>query len=171
MEAPPVRSVHEEPRAQLAPFPFRAAAFLFDGMLGLLIVSLVSLPWGREWNELQNAVMETARKPVPDLGIVLRFYAMMVSFHLPVLLLYHVGFNTSFGATPGKLLLGLRIVRCDGSRLTFSRALVRFAAEALSIMPLGAGFLLVLTNPLRQALHDLIADTQVIRLPRPSLVA
>ena len=75
---------------------------------------------------------------------------------------YHVGMNGSIGATVGKLMLGARVVRMDGSSLGYGRAALRFLAETLSWLTLGIGFLLIGFRSDRRALHDLLAGTQVV---------
>ncbi len=164
-EAPPVVAARDAAAAVPAPIALRVAAYLFDMVAVGLMVWLVSFPWNTQLDALQKDAMETLAKTTPDLALVMRFYAMVLAFHIPVSLAYNVGFNAALGATPGKLLVGLRILRDDGTRLTFPRALVRFAAESLSLAPFGAGYLLAFFNPSRQALHDLVAGTLVVRVP------
>jgi uncharacterized RDD family membrane protein YckC len=68
-----------------------------------------------------------------------------------------------WGATPGKLACGLRVVRSDGAPITFGRATGRFFANALSGMMLGVGYLLVAFDGREhKALHDILCDTRVI---------
>ena len=66
------------------------------------------------------------------------------------------------GRTAGMALLGIRVVCSDGSRLPGRRAVVRTLAFPLSVVLLGLGFLGILTNRRRLALHDRIAGTAVI---------
>ena len=66
--------------------------------------------------------------------------------------------------TLGKHWLGLRVVRPDGSRVGFWRALARFFATYLSAAILLIGFLMVAFRQDKRALHDLICDTVVIRV-------
>lgn len=65
-------------------------------------------------------------------------------------------------ATPGKKLLGLKIVRSDGSRLDFKRATKRFFDYSWSFITLGIGFMMVGWTREKTGLHDLTADTRVI---------
>ena len=69
----------------------------------------------------------------------------------------------AFGTTVGKRPFNLYILRPDGTRVGYGRALGREAARFLSSLLLGAGFLWVLFRADKRALHDLIADTVVIR--------
>jgi uncharacterized RDD family membrane protein YckC len=79
------------------------------------------------------------------------------------------------GRTPAMLLLGLRIVARDGQALRQRAALLRTAVLPLSTIPFGAGFLGILLDRERRALHDLAAGSVVVydwgsraaRLPTP----
>lgn len=78
------------------------------------------------------------------------------------ILAYHVFFWVFAGQTPGKALLGLRLVTSTGRRLSPWRAALRFTAYFISALPLYLGFLWVLVDDRRQAWHDKIAGTLVI---------
>jgi len=67
-----------------------------------------------------------------------------------------------FGRSPGMSLLGLRIVRADGSALDRHHALIRLIAYPLGFLTLGAGFLGIIFGRTRQAIYDRIADTAVV---------
>jgi len=75
---------------------------------------------------------------------------------------YPVFFWVLLGQTPGKLLMGVRIARTNGQRLTIGRALLRYLGYWLSAIPLGLGFFWVLVDDQRQCWHDKLADTYVI---------
>jgi uncharacterized RDD family membrane protein YckC len=85
---------------------------------------------------------------------------------LVVLLAYHVGFWTAKGTTVGGLIAQLRLVRVDGTPLRFSDALVRGLAGIFSVAVLGLGFFWIARDPERQAWHDRIAGTYVVKVPR-----
>jgi uncharacterized RDD family membrane protein YckC len=63
------------------------------------------------------------------------------------------------GRTPGKGLLGLKVVRTDGSPVDGRHARWRTLALPLSFLFFGVGLLLGLFRSDRRTLHDLIADT------------
>ncbi len=65
-------------------------------------------------------------------------------------------------ATLGKLALGLRIQRLDGTPLTWQRVVGRYFAQLLSQMILGIGYLMVIWDDRKQALHDRVCDTVVV---------
>jgi class 3 adenylate cyclase/uncharacterized RDD family membrane protein YckC len=66
------------------------------------------------------------------------------------------------GASPGKLVFGLRVRGTSGERMTLGRALVRNLAKLLSVATAFIGFAMVLWTRRRQALHDLLADSVVV---------
>jgi uncharacterized RDD family membrane protein YckC len=68
----------------------------------------------------------------------------------------------SFARSPGMSLLGLRIVRADGSELDQRHALIRLVAFPLGFLTLGLGFLGIVLGRTHQALYDRIANTAVI---------
>ncbi len=68
-----------------------------------------------------------------------------------------------FGATIGKYVLGLRVVREDGSPVGIGQAAVRSLSKIVSMLPLGLGFALAGVTPSKQGLHDFFAGTRVIR--------
>ena len=68
-----------------------------------------------------------------------------------------------FSTTVGKRLLGLYVLRPDGSKVGPGRAFARYWAPLLSALILFAGFLMVAFRQDKRALHDLICDTVVVR--------
>ena len=68
-----------------------------------------------------------------------------------------------FGQTPGKWLLGLKVVAARGGRMTVGRAALRFLGYLLSAIPFYLGFLWIL-GPRRSGWHDRLAGTEVVYL-------
>jgi len=71
---------------------------------------------------------------------------------------YHYG-----GQTPGKMMMGLRVVTANLEELSLFQALFRTLSYFLSGFPLGIGFLMALLDQDKRALHDFIAGTRVVR--------
>jgi uncharacterized RDD family membrane protein YckC len=120
---------------------------------------------------------------LPRVGFWLRFWALaldavaigvawtLVGLHIGALfwlvwLAYHVGLWTWRGTTLGGIVLGLKIVRVDGSELTFPVALVRALASVFSAVALGLGFFWAGWTRSRQSWHDRIAGTVIVRMPK-----
>jgi len=81
-----------------------------------------------------------------------------VSFYVA----YPLLFWTLTGQTPGKMLLGLRVVTADGHYLSFGRSIRRLIGFVLAALLLYLGFLWILVDDRRQGLHDKIAATCVV---------
>lgn len=67
-------------------------------------------------------------------------------------------------ATLGKQALGIYVTDLAGQRITFGRATGRFFAKIVtSLIPFGIGYMMAGFTERRQALHDMIASTLVLR--------
>jgi uncharacterized RDD family membrane protein YckC len=75
---------------------------------------------------------------------------------------YFIFFWVISGFTPGKALLGLRVVRTDGRPVNLGRAVLRLIAYLIAALPLFLGFIWILFDNRRQGWHDKIARTYVI---------
>lgn len=71
-------------------------------------------------------------------------------------------FLGKFGATPGKMALGLVVVTPEGGKISYKRAFGRYFAEILSSICLGIGYLMVIFDDEKRAMHDRICSTRVV---------
>jgi uncharacterized RDD family membrane protein YckC len=71
--------------------------------------------------------------------------------------------SSSYQATLGKMILGMKVTDLNGNRISFERATGRHFAKWLSGMILGIGYIMVAFSDRKQGLHDLIAGTLVRR--------
>ncbi len=79
-------------------------------------------------------------------------------------LLYTPFFEASeLQGTPGKALLDMRVVSMSGERITFKKAFIRYLVRIISGVLLCFGFLMMLFTDKKQTLHDLAAETLVVR--------
>jgi len=69
---------------------------------------------------------------------------------------------TLSGKTIGMAVLGIRVVKTDGSPIGARQAVIRTLTLPLSIIVFGLGFLGILTNRRRYAWHDHFAKTAVV---------
>lgn len=75
---------------------------------------------------------------------------------------YYVVCWATLGAGPGGRLLGLRIVRRDGSPIDFGKALIRFLGSLVSSLVISLGYLWAAFDSEKQTWHDKIASTYVV---------
>jgi len=84
------------------------------------------------------------------------------------------------GATPGYYVLGIRIISINGTHVSVKQILIRIISSFFSAIPFGLGYIWITIDVDRQAWHDKIAGTYVIRsgampvrvtnLPRTGLI-
>ena len=83
-----------------------------------------------------------------------------------VSLLFSVAFNTffigRFGATPGKMAVGLKVVTPEGGNVSYMRAFGRAWADRLSGIICLIGFIIAAFDDQKRALHDHMCNTRVI---------
>lgn len=118
-----------------AGFWIRSVAWLVD----LVILSLIGL-----------AVQEVASP------------GFLISFAIGIA--YTVGFWIAAAATPGKLMMKLRVVDEKGDPITIEKAILRYIGYWVSTLTFLIGFLMIAFRKDKRGLHDLIAGTQVIRI-------
>ena len=76
---------------------------------------------------------------------------------------YFAWFWSATGQTPGDRVLGLQVLRADTGRpIPLTRAIARVGALVLSAIPFCAGFVMVLFDDRRRALHDRLIGTVVV---------
>jgi len=75
---------------------------------------------------------------------------------------YYTYCTGKWGQTLGKYATGIKVVRSDGTPLSYLGSMARFFATALSELTLGIGYLMIAFSPRKRALHDLICGTKVI---------
>jgi uncharacterized RDD family membrane protein YckC len=132
---------------EMARFWPRAFAFAIDGLAVVLICALLR-------GLLQVPLASSAARQ--------EFFWLVVL----VLLIYKAAMESSpRQASLGKLAFDLRVTSLGGERISFLRALARNVALPLSAVILCAGFVMAAFTAHRQALHDLIAGTLVVRSP------
>lgn len=134
----------------------RFAAKIIDGVI------LAGVGQGVKWG-VTKWVFEGPIPLPPDWAGFLRGMLWLVSINTVIALTYTVYFQVRNEGTPGKRLLGLRVVRADGSRLSGWRAAGRYAAEQLSGMTFLVGYVMAAFDDEKRSLHDFICDTRVVK--------
>ena len=136
-----------------AGFWIRFGAKFIDG----LIISVVNMAILLIFGPLLGFNLWSLEPP-KNLGFLI-FYP----FFFGNLFLYSVFFVGRYGATLGKMALGLKIVTSSGDPISYMRALARFGGEWLSYIICYIGYIMAAFDEEKKALHDRICDTRVIR--------
>ncbi len=91
------------------------------------------------------------------------FYGIYYLVSLIVSIAYYTIAIGKWGRTIGKKALGLKILKADGSRVSYWRAFGRYWAYVLNGFTLYIGFLVIAFTEKKRGLHDYICDTVVIK--------
>lgn len=166
---PPIAASAQVPAIlPYAGFWMRFAAALVDGLIlgvpfWLVMIGVASMLGG-------FGVM-LHRNPGDPRAAMALLAPMFMVFFLGMLAfvilewLYFAGMESSARqATFGKSVLSLRVTNYDGQRISFGHATGRFFAKIISgMIPLAIGYIMAAFTEKKQALHDLIAGTLVLR--------
>lgn len=138
---------------QLAPyaanFGMRAVALIVDLTAGSVALSFVFILLG-----LLQLATNASNATIGALALI-----SLVAWWP----LYFVSFWSRSGRTLGYRVAGLQLVKSDGSMPTFATALVRFMGASLTVSSLFVGYLCILWDRRKQAVHDKFAGTMVVK--------
>jgi uncharacterized RDD family membrane protein YckC len=95
-------------------------------------------------------------------AMVMLLQMVLLIFQIALSAAYEVWFLTRYGATPGKMVIGKKVVTADGGPLSVGRAVGRHFSVYLSSFTLLIGFIMAAFDDQKRALHDRICDTRVI---------
>ena len=85
-------------------------------------------------------------------------------YHQALVLLYYAFMESStYQATLGKIVLGIKVVDQYNQRISLSRSLLRNLSKYLSYFILCIGYIMIIFDDRKQGLHDKIADTFIIK--------
>lgn len=141
------------PRLPLAGFCMRLLAKLIDavimGVIGILLyaTAVFLLLW-------TDAIFMTPARMIIFALVYLSWFMSFIG--------YAAFFVGKYGATPGKLALGLKVVDVDGVKVGYVKALGRCLAEVVSTIPLALGYVMAAFDIEKRTLHDRICGTRVI---------
>jgi uncharacterized RDD family membrane protein YckC len=136
---------------RLATYSERARALFIDSIWWTVILLFVPIGPSLEDFPLSPAAAE----------MTLLFW-MFVAQCVPILITGVMWIV--WGTSPGKRMQHLKIVHADTQHpMTTAQAVLRMLGYLLTFATCGAGFLWVFFNPRKQALHDRIANTVVIK--------
>ncbi len=151
---------------QYGGFWIRFLALIIDGIVVGLIMSpftfafIIAMGLGA-----RRSGMEPGQPPSPEMLAAIMVPLVLISFISILIKWLYEALMTSSSkqATLGKMVCRLKIIDLHGQRLSFLHATGRHFAKYISSMTLLIGYIMAGFTERKQALHDLIAGTLVIR--------
>lgn len=132
---------------------FRFSAIFLDTIfISVLSVALMALLISQEVVSLT---------PFEVRDWMANFEEVILLWLIPVIwFLYFFICEGAFGATPGKALSSLRVIKKGGGRISLWQAALRAFLSILEVNPIGA--IVIWSTPLKQRIGDLLAGTLVV---------
>ena len=142
-----------------AGFWIRFVARVIDGIILGVVNAIVRLPFMVMFGFGSGIGLRGGLLVAPAMAGVL---GISLLIGLAIGIAYDVYFLSAHGATPGKMALGLRVIRADGGPISPTLALARHFAEWVSAFILMIGYIMAAFDLEKRALHDRICETRVI---------
>jgi len=134
-----------------------------DGVLVAVLWVVINAAVGVAFEtHLSRVVLDPAGRLLETLEARYQLAGWIISL-TAALLYFSVAERLPCQATPGKRLLGCRVVRSDGGRAGLPRLIWRNLAKLLSAAPCFLGFAMAAVTAGRFALHDLVSGCRVVR--------
>ena len=151
----------------IAPGPYggfwiRFVAYLIDGLIISVAASVIVAIFAA------FLILSRQEFDIEEPAPVIIFGAILMGLAFIVINWLYEALMTSSprGATLGKMAIGVRIVRVDGAQLSFGRATARHFLKVMitPLVPLAIGYLMAAFTARKRALHDVLADTLVVKV-------
>jgi len=152
-----------QPTVGYAGFWLRFVAVIIDGILLYFVQKLLFLPFGLGMGMrgiLHGRHPQNFNDFIPYIGLVIRVAIISAIIKW---LYFSIMESSSWQATLGKKALGLTVTDLEGRRISFGRATGRYFAKIISALILFIGYIMAGFTEKKQALHDMIAGTLVLR--------
>lgn len=142
----------------------RFAARLLDGIIVTVMSALVGCVTGGLIGGVMGAAAAAQNQPLNQKPLNLAVEVTVQVISLIVAWLYYALMESSSKqATLGKMALGIKVTDLEGRRIGFGRATGRYFSQILSALLLCMGFIMAGFTARKQALHDMIAGTLVVK--------
>jgi uncharacterized RDD family membrane protein YckC len=155
--------------ARLASFGRRAAAFLIDLAIGIVIFMTVAmaLVWATSdgGGRFQVTTPETRAHQTDVTRVELKFFS---NWYSVVWWVVYFGLATYLGKgqTPGKRIMRIRVVSLVHGHLSLWHSIERALGYGASALEFGFGFFQYFIHRNHRTVHDRIAETIVVDVPR-----
>ncbi len=143
---------------EYAGFWRRLAAFLIDGF------AIISIYWAIATSWMVASGAPVSRSLEGWYGPSL-FNDPLAPLIVPAGAVYFILFWKWRGQTPGKMILNIKVLKYDGTHVTYSTAVLRYLGYIVCFLTLGIGFIILAFDERRQGLHDKMSFTVVVKIP------
>lgn len=150
-----------------AGFLRRLAALTVDYVLLQIVGGAVTYPLDKKFGLTTDETLKQVLSGNADLRQIMIFLLLYTALLTILWGFYFTYFIGSTGQTPGKKLLGIMVVRTNGSPMDYKTAFNRFIGYTISGSVFLLGFAWALFDPNKQTWHDKMAQTIVVKTTNP----
>jgi uncharacterized RDD family membrane protein YckC len=151
------------PTVAYAGFWLRFVALIIDFIIIYCVRALIFLPFGIGMGMRGMFHGAQPQSPADLVPFFATFIRIMVISTIIQWLYFSLMESSAWQGTLGKKALGLTVTDLEGRRISFGRATGRYFAKIISSVILFIGYIMVAFTEKKQALHDMIAGTLVLR--------
>lgn len=152
-----------------AGFWLRLVAIIIDGIIIGILQSFIFIPVlaALGINFFNSGVPPDMSDPDQAVGMITTIMAAAGTAWILAMIIQILYFtfmeSSKYQATVGKLALGLMVTDMNGGKLDFTKALVRNLCRLISNFTMLIGYIIAGFTAKKQALHDIIAGTLVVK--------
>ncbi|MCY7675204.1 RDD family protein [Bacillus safensis] len=169
--------IQEKKHPELAGVGYRFLAHLLDGiiigvpiafiMFILASVFFISSPEAAMMMDddsyYYSSTVITDEQWEAIMGLIFFYIGAILMGTVVTWLYYAIMESSKLQGTLGKMALGIKVTKVTGEKVTFGRATGRFFAKGFLSPILYIGYIIAFFTEKKQALHDLIASTIVVK--------
>lgn len=144
-------------------FWIRFVAYLIDAIILGVAVGILQFAVLGSFLTFPRMDPSSRVDPMAAIGPMIGMIGLLSLISIGIACAYETFFVSKYGATPGKMALGLKVVRPNGGPIDLGRAAGRYFAKILSGLILYIGYIIAAFDSEKKGLHDMICDTRVIR--------
>jgi uncharacterized RDD family membrane protein YckC len=152
-----------------ASFMARFAALIIDGIIIGCIQFIVIAPIMAALglgiaSQVDNSGELSDEAAVGMVGAIIAGVGSVIVIVYAISILYFAIMESSKAqGSVGKMALGIKVTDMEGNRITFGKAFLRSIGKLISSMIMYIGYLMAAFTEKKQALHDMIATTLVVK--------
>jgi uncharacterized RDD family membrane protein YckC len=160
------------PHLVYAGFWRRFAAHLLDNLIVsvpfvaiwfVIVISVVGFGVFTQFSQQNGSEPAAAPSVAFVITVIIAYFSLILGRFLAVWLYHAVLESGQHQSTWGKRVLGLKVTSYTGQRISFGHASGRYFSTLVTNMTMGIGYLMVAFTDRKQALHDMIAGTLVVK--------
>jgi uncharacterized RDD family membrane protein YckC len=142
----------------------RFLAVIFDAIIvGIIASILKNLIFAS--GLVKNPLSSFVDNPDPNSFLIFSlFLNLSFLFNVLIILIYYIMFEWKLNATPGKFIVGIRVIKSTGDKLDLKASVVRNVGRFIDFLPMFylVGAICVWNSKIKQRLGDKLAKTVVV---------